>query len=130
MRNITIDRQRLVVFARVTGFLDAEMVTQITADMRDAARKLGSAMGQHDFLYDLTDTQVGDVATADALYTVLADQRTQHIWARRIAFFTPSALLTLQLQRLCAARPGRIAVFSDRRAATAWLYAERRQLFA
>ena len=130
MRNIVIDRQRLIVFARVTGFLETAAIKQITVDMRNAARTLGSAMGQHDFLYDLTDTKVGDQATVDTLYTLMADQTTRHLWAHRIAFFTSSALLTLQLQRVCTARPGRIALFSDRRNATAWLYAERRQIAA
>lgn len=125
MEGIVIDRNRSLVFLRVTGFLDSTAIDSITEAMRSAAVTLGDQFGQHDFLYDLTDTQVAGADAVDRMCAVMADPATRHRWAHRIAFFTPSALLRRQLQRVCAVRPGRLAVFPDRKSASDWLIAER-----
>lgn len=129
MSDITIDHGRLIVFIRVTGFLDADAITQITAQMRDAARTLGDALGKHDFLADLSETMVCPGPAIDQLCALMSDPATRHLWARRVAFFTPSVLLRLQLRRVCEVRPG-IAAFADRRSASDWLAAERQAIAA
>ena len=127
MSDIVVDRTRLIVFIRVAGFLDAAAITAITGQVREAARTLGNAFGQHDFLYDLTETKVAAAPAVDHLCALLSDPSSRHLWARRIAFFTPSALLRLQLQRVCAARPG-VTAFPDRKSAEHWLAAERSKI--
>ncbi len=125
MRNVIISRDKLTIFMRVSGFLDAAAVDEIAAEMRQAALTLGDAIGQHDFLFDLSGTNVAAQSAIDTLCRLLCDPQWQSRRARRIAFFTPSALLRLQLQRVCAARTG-IAAFEDRKSAHDWLMQDRK----
>lgn len=124
MERFVIDRANLIVFARVVGFLDETAVAQLVTESRRAARQLGKDLGRHSLLYDLTQTQVASVAAIDTICRMMGDPASKPLWAQCVAFYTPSALIQLQLQRVCAVRPG-IAIFADRRSAIAWIQAER-----
>lgn len=124
MERFVVDRANLIIFARVVGFLDEAAVAQMVTESRRAARQLGKDLGRHSLLYDLTQTQVTSAAAIDTICRMMGDPVSKPLWAQRVAFYTPSALIQLQMQRVCSVRPG-IAVFADRRSALAWFQAER-----
>lgn len=129
MEKFVVDRINAIVFARVVGFLDEAMMAQMVAQSREAARQLGKTFGQHSFLYDLTETKVASTDAVDTACRMMSDPASRSLWAERVAFFAPSPLLQLQIQRICAVRPG-IAMFADRRSAIAWIQSERAAIAA
>ena len=129
MEGFVVDRANLIVFARVTGFLDEAMVAKMITESRRAARVLGKDFGRHSLLYDLTSAQVASVASIDTICRMVADPADRSLWAHRVAFYTPSVLIQMQMQRVCNMRPG-IAIFAERRSAIAWIHAERGRIAA
>lgn len=124
MFKIILDRPGSLVFVRIRGFLEADDVASIIAETRKAGQSLGAGARPYDLLCDLTDTKVGSLAASDRFRDLINDDSTQHLWARRVAYVTPSALLRLQITPACARRPD-IRIFDARRPALAWLQAER-----
>ncbi len=124
LERFVIDKVNAIVFARVVGYLDEAMVAHMVTISRQAARQLGKDFGRHSLLYDLAQTQVASTAAIDTVCRMMSDPASKPLWAHRVGFFAPSALLRLQMQRICAVRPG-IAMFDDRRSAIAWIQSER-----
>ena len=120
MFHITIDRTTLLVDMRLSGFFTPDVAQAATAALRDAVRTLGPRIGQHVTLYDATSLQVSPKDTIDYVQLGWADPAIRHLWARRVAYCTPSALTRMQASRLRQSRPD-IGVFSERGAALAWL---------
>lgn len=120
MDKIVIERPRLRLHVAITGFPTGEAVEALTARIREALPQFGDAIGRHTIFCDLSGSQVapGDVVTL--LFATLTNPAFAHLRARRLAFYTPSALSHLQVDRLRSARDG-IRVFRDRGAALAWL---------
>ena len=119
MTQIILDHSKLIAFARVSGFLDAEAILKITAEIDDAVRSFAGCIGKHGRLFDLTDMKVAPPAAVEALSRMTIDPARAHLRANRVAYFGASPLGQLQVSRLCALRPD-IAMFDDRRTAFAW----------
>ncbi|OYY71164.1 hypothetical protein [Sphingomonas sp. 28-63-12] len=126
MHNIVVDHQRDLVFARVSGFLDAAMIAALIAEVRVVGQRLRHGANGYDLLCDLSETKVAATVAADSFSGLLNDRSTQHLWADRVAYFTPSTLLRLQIERAAVSRAD-IAVFAERRSAISWLQEERRK---
>lgn len=119
MAKLILDHQNLIIFARISGFIDVARILRITADADDAARQFGCRAGLHGRLFDLTDAKVAPPAAIDALGEMTIDPARMPVRANRVAYFGASPLAQLQLKRLCALRPS-MAIFDDRSAAFAW----------
>lgn len=124
MERFVIDRANLIVFARIVGYLDEAKVAEMIVVSRQAARQLGEAFGRHCLLYDLTNADLVSNGAVETIRRMMSDPAGKSLWAHRVAFYSPSVLMQLQMQRVSTARPG-IAVFPDRRSAIAWFQAER-----
>ena len=122
MFDIRIDRARLLVDVRLAGFLTPDSATKVIQALRDAVRSLGSDTGRHLTLYDATALKVAPGITVEQVAGAFADPAIRSLWARRVAYCTPSALVRMQIGRLRAARAD-IGVFATRAEALAWLFA-------
>lgn len=122
MFTIHIDRAHLLVDMRLSGFFTPEIAADATQALRTAVRSLGSAIGQHVTLYDATDLKVSPAETIAHVQSNWADPAIRSLWARRVAYCTPSALTRMQAMRLRRSRPD-IGVFATREDALAWLLA-------
>lgn len=120
MHNVSVDRPHKLVTARLSGFFQPEDLPAVARDVHDAIRALGEGTGQHVTLYDVSDAQISPAATMDMLRKIFEDPATRDLWARKVAFVTPSALARMQAQRLREARSD-IAIFEDRASALTWL---------
>lgn len=121
-QTIEIDTQRKLVSVRISGFFLPEVAHAATWETRRAIQSLGTAMGQHVTLYDTTDTAPLPGETVELIRASFANPLYRPLWARRLAFCTPSALLKRQIERLREVR-GDIGIFDDRGQALAWLHA-------
>lgn len=122
MHSIHIDHKNILVDMRLSGFFTPEAAMAAVEDLRTAVRSLGTRAGQHVTLYDVSAVEVAPAATIELLKQSYTDPAIRALWARRIAYCTPSALARLQVARLREARPD-IGVFTDRESAIAWLLA-------
>jgi hypothetical protein len=120
MFTISIDRARLLVDMRLSGFFTLEIAAQATQALRAAVRSLGPAMGHHVTLYDATDLLVSPAQTIEYIQSSYAEPEIRPLWARRVAYCTPSALTRMQAMRLRRSRAD-IGVFTTRDDALAWL---------
>lgn len=118
MSSVIVDRQSLILFARVEGFVDADRLLRIANAADAAALRLGDRLSLHGRLYDLNDAKVAPANAIEALCTMMADPRRAHLRANRVAYFGGSPLVQMQLRRLCATPNA--GVFTDRRSAYAW----------
>jgi hypothetical protein len=122
MHNVSVDRIHQLVTVRLSGFFQPEDLPAVAKDVHDAIRGLGERAGQHLTLYDVSEAQISPAATMDMLRKIFANPATRELWARKVAFVTPSALARMQAQRLREARPD-IGIFENRTGALAWLLA-------
>jgi hypothetical protein len=120
MFSIHIDRAQLLVDMRLSGFFTPAVAQDATIALRNAVRSLGPAIGRHVTLYDATDLQVAPGVTIEQVQAGFADPAIRHLWARRVAYCTPSALSRMQAARLRTVRSD-IGVFATRDEALAWL---------
>lgn len=120
MFSIHIDRAHLLVDMRLSGFFTPEIAADATVALRNAVRSLGPAIGRHVTLYDATELKVSPAETIEQVRAGFADPAIRPLWARRVAYCTPSALSRMQAQRLRQSRPD-IGVFATRGEALAWL---------
>ncbi|UZK65676.1 hypothetical protein [Sphingomonas sp. M1-B02] len=120
MQTINVDRARKLVDVRLTGFLSPEDVAWTGEEVRAAIRTLGDDVGKHVTLYDVSEIQVAPAATVEALQRTFTNPTVRTMWARKVAFVTPSALTRLQVQRLREARED-IGIFENRAQAIEWL---------
>ncbi|MES2336761.1 MAG: hypothetical protein V4537_01540 [Pseudomonadota bacterium] len=120
MYSIAIDRARLLVDMRLSGFFTPEIAADATQALRAAVRSLGADMGRHVTLYDATDLQVSPAETVAYIAASYAEPEIRPLWARRVAYCTPSALARMQVARLRSGRSD-IAVHASREDALAWL---------
>lgn len=121
---IAIDHARLLVEVRLAGFFNPLQAAHATDEVRAAIRTLGDRVGQHVTLYDASGIDVAPAATVELLKGAYADPAIRHLWARRVAYVSPSALMRIQLKRLRAARAD-IGIFAEREAALDYLLGER-----
>ena len=121
-QTIEIDPVRLMVTVKVSGLFTPEATLPCMMETRRAVQSLGSKVGQHVTLYDLSEIGPAPQETVDLLRMDFANPLTRHLGARRIAILTRSTLLRRQVDRVRASRP-EIAVFSERGAAVDWLLA-------
>lgn len=105
---------------RLSGFFTPEDARTAITDIRTAIRSLGGTVGQHVTLYDVTDVQIAPGSTVELLQQAFGEQEARELWARRVAYCTPSALARMQMARLRTVRPD-IGIFADRASALAWL---------
>ncbi|WP_448663212.1 hypothetical protein ACG3SL_00610 [Sphingomonas sp. CJ20] len=120
MHSIEVDRERLFIDVRVRGFLNPEDSGWLGEEVRAHIRTFGDAIGQHVTLYDLTEMLVAPQATLVQTQQSFLNPAVRPLWARKVAFATPSALGRLQLQRLLEVRPD-FGIYADRESALAWL---------
>jgi hypothetical protein len=117
--NVILDRANLIAFASVSGFLDAEQILNLTAQVDEAIQAFGDHIALHGRLFDLSNAKVASPLSIDALRDKTIDPSRLLLRANRVAFFGASPLLKVQMQRICALRPSH-AMFDDRRTAFAW----------
>ena len=120
MFSIDIDRVHLLVDMRLSGFFTPAIAQEATLALRAAVRSLGADVGRHVTLYDATDLQVSPAQTVEYIQASYAEPDIRPLWARRIAYCTPSALTRMQVMRLRQSRAD-IGVYTDRATALAWL---------
>ena len=121
MFTIEIDRARLLVEMRLSGFFTLEIAHAATGALRDAVRSLGPLAGRHVTLYDASALKVCPPDTVGYIQNSWADPSIRHLWARRVAYCTPSALTRMQAMRLRHSRPD-LGVFASRDEALEWLF--------
>jgi len=119
--DVRVDRERLLVDLRMAGFLTPEIAQQATDAVRAAVRSLGDDAGRHVTLYDATALTALQGITVEQVAAAFADPAIRSLWARRVAYCTPSALVRMQVARLRSARED-IGVFATRAEALAWLF--------
>ncbi len=122
-QEIEIDRDRKLVVVKVVGFFSSEAAHRATMETRYAIQSLGDAVGQHLTLYDLTETAPVTVETVELIRMGFANPVYRRIWARKVAFCTPSSLLRRQIERVREVRAD-IGIFETRAEALAWLLAD------
>ena len=96
MFSIEIDRERLFVDMRLSGFFTEDVARAATEALRDAVRSLGPLIGRHVTLYDATALKVCPPETIAFLQHGWAEPSIRKLWARRVAYCTPSALTRMQ----------------------------------
>ncbi len=119
-QEIEIDRDRNLVVVKVVGFFSPEAAHRATMETRHAVQSLGDAVGRHLTLYDMTETAPSASETVELIRIAFANPIYRPLWARKVAFCTPSSLLRRQIERVRQARAD-IAIFDTRDAALAWL---------
>lgn len=119
MSKIVLDKSRLIAFSAVSGFLDAEQILKLTANVDELVEVFGQKLSDHGRLFDLSEAKVASADAINALASMTVDPARLPFRANRVAYFGASPLLQLQLKRLCAVAP-RLAVFDNRRAAYSW----------
>ncbi|ODP37019.1 hypothetical protein [Sphingomonas turrisvirgatae] len=122
-QEIEIDRERKLVVVTVTGYFSVEAAHRATMETRIAIQSLGAGVGQHLTLYDLSAAAPAAADTADLIRMGFANPVYRKLWARKVAFCTPSSLLRRQVERIREVRDD-IGVFDTRAAALAWLTAD------
>lgn len=122
MFTVQVDRARLFVDVRISGFFTAELSNEVRAHVRATIAALGRDVGRHVTLYDVSAVQVAPGTVIDAVKADFADRDGSRLRARRIAYCTPSALARLQAARICEGHAD-MAVFATRDEAIAWLTA-------
>lgn len=122
-QDITIDHELCLVTVRVSGYFTVEAAHRATMETRTAIQSLGSRVGQHLTLYDLTDAAPATAETVDLIRLGFANPIYRPIWARRVAFCSPSYLMRRQIERIREPRPD-IGIFETREAARNWLIAD------
>ncbi|HWK36927.1 hypothetical protein [Sphingomonas sp.] len=120
VHSIRIDPVHNLIEAKFTGYFTPEVAREAGEAVRAAIVSLGNGAGQHLSLYDVSEANIAPGETIELLQRTFADPRVRPLWARRVAYFTPSTLARLQLQRLRQSRDD-IGVFADRDSALAWL---------
>lgn len=120
MQNICIDRVHNLIEVQASGFFDPERAQAAGEEVRLAIVSLGDAAGKHLTLYDVSNVDISPATTIELLQRTFANPAYRALWARKVAFFTPSALGRMQLARLRKSRED-IAVFDNRQAALDWL---------
>ena len=120
MFSIEIDRAKLLVDMRLRGFFTVDTAQVALQALRDAVRRLGPDVGRHLTLYDATEMKVSPGETVAFIQHGWADPASRHLWARRVAYCTPSALSRMQLMRLRHSRPD-LGIFTSRTEALEWL---------
>lgn len=123
MYTIHIDRARLLVDMRLSGFFTQQIAIDATAALRAAVRSLGADTGRHVTLYDATDLKVSPAETVEYIKNSYTDPSIRSLWARRVAYCAPSTLARMQMTRLRGGRPD-IAVFASRAEALDWLLSD------
>lgn len=118
--DVRIDRAQRLVDVRMAGFLTPELAAEVTEALRAAVRSLGDDAGRHVTLYDATGLTALEGVTVEQVGAAFADPAVRSIWARRVAYCSPSALVRMQVARLRSARAD-IGVFETRAEALAWL---------
>lgn len=118
--SIEVDRERLLVDVRVRGFLPPEEAGWLGEEIRAAILTLGDAVGQHVTLYDVSEMPVAPQATLDQTIRTFGNPSVRPLWARKVAFCSPSALTRLQLGRLRSVRAD-FGIYATREDALAWL---------
>jgi len=120
LHSVTIDRTRNLIEVRLKGFFSPEDAGWMGEEVREAIRTLGTAAGQHVTLYDVSKVKIASKPTIAMMIGVFGNPVFRDLWARRVAFYSTSALGRLQLQRVCDVRED-VGIFEDRPAALAWL---------
>lgn len=119
---VLADRTNAISFARVAGFMDAEGLLQLSAQMDEVAFEFGEQVSRHGRLIDLSLAKAAPPSAIVALSREISDPRRTSLRAKRVAYFGASPLVQQQVRRLCALRSG-LALFNSRQAAHAWLMA-------
>ncbi|MGJ3649252.1 hypothetical protein ACLB0R_12380 [Sphingomonas sp. GlSt437] len=118
MAQIIVDQLNLVIYARVSGFLDTQQLMQIAAEADDAVAGFGDRGRWHGRLYELTDAKVAPPEAIDALLALSRNPGRAHLRANRVAYFGATPLVELQIARLCVMPNA--AMFTNRRDAYEW----------
>ena len=118
MHRIAIDRNQAMVSLVLAGFFSLDDVTSAAADLHAAIRSLGSRMGMHVTLYDMSDLQVAAAPVLERFGRYFSDPAMKPLWARRVAIVSNSALVQMQMQRICR---DNMRVFAMRTDAVTWL---------
>ena len=122
MQTIRIDRVHSLIEVESSGFFTPDMAQAAGEEVRRAILSLGAAVGKHLTLYDFRDVDIAPALTVELLQATFANPANRPLWARKVAFCSPSALARMQIGRLRTSRPD-IGIFADRDSALAWLLA-------
>lgn len=121
--SVEVDPGRKLIVLTMSGVISPEDAAWMAEEVRAGVRSLGSAVGQHVTLYDFSDVPVAPQATVEQLCETFRNDAIRHLWARKLAIVTTTALGRMQVARVKEVRPD-IEIFQDRAAALAWLLAE------
>ncbi len=120
MPTIRIDRIHRLIEVKLIGFYTRERATETAAAVVKAITSLGGDPNSHFTLYNLEHLQVTSAEAFDELSICYSDAGQRGYWARRVACYSPSALVRIQMSRLKTGRSD-FGVFGDRATAIAWL---------
>lgn len=120
--SVTVDPAKKLVILTMTGVISPEDGAWMGEEVRSAVRSLGDDVGQHVTLYDFSGVPVVPQATLEQLRETFRNEAIKHLWARKLAIVTTTALGRMQAQRVKEVR-GDLEIFGDRDAALAWLLA-------
>lgn len=118
--SVEVDRVRLMVTVTASGFFTVEAAHEATMALRRAVQSLGRDVGRHATLYDLTGMAPVPAEAVELMRMGFANPVYRPIWARKVAWVTPSQLLRRQIDRVREARPD-MRIFDTRDAAINWL---------
>lgn len=117
---IRVDRSHRLIEVRLAGYYSRERAEAASGAVIAAIRALDGAPNTHLTLYNLEHLQVTSAETFAVLSDSYVDAGRQGYWARRVACYSPSALVRLQMGRLKLGRQD-FGIFADRPAAMHWL---------
>ena len=120
--SVEVDPARKLVVLTMSGVISPEDGAWMGEEVRAAVRSLGDAAGQHVTLYDFAEVPVVPQATLEQLRETFRNEAIKHLWARKLAIVTTTALGRMQAMRVKEVRPD-LELFADREAALAWLLA-------
>ena len=104
-----------------SGYFSMEQMEVAAIDLHVAIRSFGPRNGGHVTLYDYTDVKVVAGPVLQRFERYFTDDSMKPLQASRVAFVCTSALVRQQLQRM---QREHMRLFTDRKAATAWLLAD------
>lgn len=113
---ISVDRERLLVTLRLTGFLTPADVERIAAEEQAIVRSLGVPSGTHRFLID---SRALDAQSADVIALVQHTTDTVQLKPGRFAVLARYGLNSIQTRRMVGDRE--IGIFDNEEEAIAYL---------
>ncbi len=117
MIEVSVDPERKLVRAVLSGFLTVEEVERFSREEQEAVRAMGLGSGEFVLLVETSDSVAQTQEVVDCFQRLMVSSPLK---ARRIATVRSGALPTMQMRRITAIR-GYAEVFETVEEAEAWL---------